>query len=225
MSGLVRISSGQAGAQRGVDLAFREELAERLVCDVVLDRDFLQQRQHRRAAVGAGGVHRALHPVDFRQIDAEFVLQHAVDEDRRGHRVERHADALAFEVLRALDARLAVDGDEAEAERDRGKHRDGDERALPVGEALGEFRTRIFGDVELLAAGHAVENRARLIDGDEIEIDAVGPDLAGVERLHPVVEGARERKLQLGHGLVVLPYCVLCLSVSTRLLFFRHCRV
>ena len=57
----------------------------------------------------------------------------------------------------------------------------------------------ILGDVELLAARHAIEDRPRLIDGDEIEIDAVDLDLAGVERLHPVIKSARERKLQLGH--------------------------
>ena len=112
---------------------------------------------------------------------------------------QRHADALALEILRRLDARLAVDGDEAVAKRARGKDRDGDERALLVGEALDEFRARKLGDVELLAARHPVEDRPRLIDGDEIEIDAVDLDLAGVERLHAVVEPARERKLQLGH--------------------------
>ena len=113
---------------------------------------------------------------------------------------QRHADPLAFEILRRLDAGLAVDGDEAVAERARGKHRNRDERTLLVGETLDEFRAGILGDVELLARRHAVEDRPRLIDGDEIEIDAVGLDLAGIERLHPVVEPARERKLQLGHG-------------------------
>ena len=70
---------------------------------------------------------------------------------------------------------------------------------LLVGEPLDEFRAGIFGDIELLAARHAVEDRPRLIDGDEIEIDAVGLDFTGIERLHPVVEPAGERKLQLGH--------------------------
>ena len=195
----------QAGAERGVELARGEQLAERFAGLVVLDRHFLQQRQHGRMAVRAGLVHGALHPADLGEVDAEFVVQDAVDEDGGGHRVERHADAFAFEILGRLDAGLLVDGDEAHAEGDRGEHRDGDERALVAGKSLREFGRRIFGDVEFLAAGHAVENRPRLIDGDEIEIDAVGLHLARIERLHPVVEAARKRKLQLGHGPSVLP--------------------
>ena len=71
--------------------------------------------------------------------------------------------------------------------------------------ALHEFRAGIFRDVEFLAAGHAIEDRPRLIDGDEIEIDAVRLHLAGIERLHPIVERASKRQLQLGHGRDVLP--------------------
>jgi hypothetical protein len=131
----------------------------------------------------------------LRKIDAEFVLQHAVDEDGGRHRVKRHADPLAFEILRRLDAGLAVDGDEAEPERDRGENRNGDEGTLLVGEALHEFRAGILGNVEFLAARHAVEDRPRLIDLDEVQIDAVGSHLAGIERQHPVIERASERKL------------------------------
>src|SRR5882757_1647939 len=67
------------------------------------------------------------------------------------------------------------------------------------GEALDEFRARKLGDVELLAGRHPIEDRPGLVDGDEIEINAVDLDLAGVERLHTVIKPARERKLQLGH--------------------------
>ena len=143
--------------------------------------------------------------MNLAQIDAVFVLQQPVDVDRRGHGQERHADALALEVLGRLDAGLAVDGDEAVTEGARGKYRDGDERALLVGETLDEFRAGELGDVELLPARHAVENRPRLIDGDEVEIDALDLDLAGIERLHAVVEPARKRKLQLGHCMSAVP--------------------
>src|SRR5207244_13216915 len=84
-------------------------------------------------------------------------------------------------------------------------HRNYDDRTLLVGEALPQCQAGKFGDVDLLAARHAVEDRARLIDGDEIEIDAFDLDLAGIERLHAVVEPARERKLQLGH--LLRPRC------------------
>src|ERR1700740_2748010 len=97
-------------------------------------------------------VHRALHPMDFGQIDAEFGFENAVDEDRGRHRVERHADALASEVLRALDSRFAINRDEAEPECDRREYRNGHERAFAIGEALNEFGTGIFGDIELLTA-------------------------------------------------------------------------
>jgi hypothetical protein len=156
-------------------------------------------------AVRAGLVHSALHPTNLSEVDAEFVVQDAIDEDGSSHRVERHADAFAFEVLGRLDAGLLVDGDETHAEGDRRENRDGDERALIAGEALGKLGKRIFCDVEFLTARHAVKDRARLIDGDEVEVDAVGLHLARVERLHPVVEAARKRKLQLRHGPSVLP--------------------
>ena len=75
----------------------------------------------------------------------------------------------------------------------------GDERALLVGVALDVFGARIFRDVELLAARHAVEDRARLLDADEVEVDAVDRHFAGIDRLHAVVERGRKRELQLGH--------------------------
>jgi hypothetical protein len=134
------------------------------------------------------------------QCIAVFVRQEPVDVDHRRHGQEGHAYPLAFEVLGFGDAGLAVNRNEAMAERARRKNRKRDERALLIGETLDEFRAGIFRNIELLAARHAVEDRPRLIDGNEIELDAVRPDLAGIERLHAVVEPARERKLQLGHG-------------------------
>ena len=62
-----------------------------------------------------------------------------------------------------------------------------------------------FIHLGFLAAGAAVavpivihllfRHRPRLIDLDEVQIDAVGLHLAGIEREHPVIERARERKL------------------------------
>jgi hypothetical protein len=137
--------------------------------------------------------------VDLLEIDAEFMLEQAADEDRGRHGVERHADALAFEVLGLGDARFLVDGDETVAERARGEDRDRDERALLVGEALDELGAGVFGDVEFEAARHAVEDRPRLLDRDEIELDARGLNLAGVERLHAVIERAGKTQAQLRH--------------------------
>src|SRR6266478_3884551 len=207
---------GQARAQRRVDCAFLDQVAHRFVRGVLLDRHGLEQRQHGRTAVRAAGVHRPLNPMDLPEIDAVFVLQQPIDVDGRGHGEQRHAHALALEVLGRLDAGLAVNGDEAVAKRPRRKHRNGDERALLAGKALHEFRARKLGDIEFLAARHPVEDRSRLVDGDEIEVDAFGLDLAGVKRLHAVVEPARERKLQLGHLLLVPGALEQGLSLSTR---------
>ena len=121
------------------------------------------------------------------------------------HGEQRHAHPLALEVPGSPNAGLAVDGDEAVAEGARGENRNGDERTLLVGEALHELRAGKFGDIELEPACHAVENRPWLIDGDEIEIDALDLDLAGIERLHPVIKSARKRELQPGHRLVIPP--------------------
>jgi hypothetical protein len=92
-----------------------------------------------------------------------------------------------------------VDRDEAVAKSPRRKHRNSDERTPLVGEALHELGAGKFGDVKLLAPSHAVEDRTRLVNGDEIEVDALGLHLARIERLHAVVETARKRKLQLCH--------------------------
>jgi hypothetical protein len=125
-------------------------------------------------------------------------VQLPADEDRGRHRVERNADPLAFEVLGLADP-LAVDADEGMAEAARGKHGDRHERALLVGVALDIFGARIFRDIEFLPARHAVENGPRLLDADEIKIDALGLHLAGIDRLHAVIERGRKRQLQIGH--------------------------
>jgi hypothetical protein len=83
-------------------------------------------------------------------------------------RVERNADALAFQIFRLPDAGALVDGDEAVTEGARGKDGERDERALLGGVALYELGARVLGDVELAAARHAVEDRARQLDRDEV---------------------------------------------------------
>src|SRR5580700_6561960 len=60
------------------------------------------------------------------------------------------------------------------------------------------FRARHFRRVELELADHAVEQLARIVDIDEIEIDAFGLDLAGPQRDHAVVKPAGKRHRKLG---------------------------
>src|SRR5450759_1868480 len=101
---------------------------------------------------------------------------------------------------------FAVDSDKAVPKGARWKHRQRDERALLAGKPRDEFRAGVFAYVELEAAGHAVENLARRIDVDEVEIDPLDRYGAGVERQHPIIKAACERQLDLGHLPPVLPF-------------------
>jgi len=190
----------QVRADDGLNVAALQKVAQRLAAFVRLDVDRLEHRHDRWAAVTARLVDRALHPFDLGQIDAEIVLHQAADEQRGGLGVERHADALAFQILGRFDE-LAVDHDEAVAEHPRRKRRQRRERQLLGGEAADIFGTRHLAGVELQPIGHAVENFARIVHHQEIEIDALRLNVAGVEGEHAVVEAAGERDRQIGHGL------------------------
>src|SRR5215475_6598529 len=113
----------------------------------------------------AGLLERALHPADAREVDAVFVPEQTADPDRCAHAVERHTDALAFQILRRADAGFAVVEDEAVAEHARGEGGKRHERTAPGAEPADEFRARHFRSVELELAAHAVENVARLVVG------------------------------------------------------------
>jgi hypothetical protein len=140
----------------------------------------------------------AFEPIDLGEIDAVLVAEQAANEHRGGHGVDRHADALALQVLGAFDV-LAVDENETVPEHPRGKHRDGDERALVGDEARDVFGAGEFGGIEFEPAGHAVENVARVVVNQEIEIDALDLNVPGVEREHAVVEPAGEGERQFRH--------------------------
>jgi hypothetical protein len=58
------------------------------------------------------------------------VLQQAADPDRGAHGVERDADALALEILRRANSRLAIEENEAVPEQAGGEDRDGDEGTM-----------------------------------------------------------------------------------------------
>jgi hypothetical protein len=67
-------------------------------------------------------------------IDAVLVGQDAANPHRRGHLVFRHADALAHQVLRALDPAFRRDEDATVAEQARREHRDRHERRIGAAE-------------------------------------------------------------------------------------------
>src|SRR5262249_57327476 len=122
----------------------------------------------------------------------------AAHEDRCRHGIERHTDALAGEVLGFPDLAL-VDGDIAVPEYARGKHWDRHHRAVGPHCMADEFRARHLAGVELEIGQHPVEDLARMVDGEKIEVDAVGLHLAGMQREHAVVEAAGERDWNSGH--------------------------
>jgi len=64
-----------------------------------------------------------------------------------------------------------------------------------------EFRARHLAGVELEIDQHPVEDLARMVDRQEIEIDAVRLHVAGVECKHAVIEAAGERDWNSGHTL------------------------
>jgi hypothetical protein len=132
------------------------------------------------------------------RVDAVIVLQQAADPDRRRHGVELDADPLALKILRLLD-HAGIDRDEAVPEHARWEHRQGDERTLAGRVAADVFRRRHLRGVELEPAHHAIEQIARMVDRDEVEVDTVGFHLAGIERHHAVVEAAGEGHGELGH--------------------------
>jgi hypothetical protein len=128
-----------------------------------------------------------------------IVLQQAAYPHGRGHGVELDADALALQVLRRLD-HAGVDRNETVPEHARRKSRQRHERAFPGRKARHVFRGRHFRGVEFLPRDNAVEQLARMMHGDEIEIDAGRAYLAGRERGHAVVEAAGERHGKRRHA-------------------------
>jgi hypothetical protein len=175
---------------------------------VQLDLDRPRQRNGGRGAVRLGVVDAAFDPGDVRQVDAVVVLQEPADEDRRRHRVERHPDALAGEVLGRTDLAL-VDRDIAVPEHARWKYRDRHHRAVAARGEARVFRARHLAGFELEIGQHPVEDLARMVDRQEIEVDAVRFHLAGLQREHAVVEPAGERDWYSGH-------CPPVLSISGR---------
>src|ERR1700691_5301489 len=98
-----------ARAEISIDLAAGEQFAKWPAAAIDLDRNGAQERQRVRIAVRAAGLDRPLHPIDFVDVDAELMHQVAAQPDRSRLRIERQADAAAFEVFRRADARALVD--------------------------------------------------------------------------------------------------------------------
>jgi hypothetical protein len=132
------------------------------------------------------------------KVEAVFVLQHAARIDRRGLRPLGDADPLALEVGRLLHRTVAPDVDRRVPGHARGKHRDADERRIPLGGQRGEFRHRDFRHVEIPVGDHPEEDLFDL-KVERREIDAFDRDAAAHQLGDMVVVADRQRQRQLTH--------------------------
>ena len=154
----------------------------------------LEHRHDRGIAVGAGLVHRALDPFDAGEVDAEVVLHQAAYEQSRGLGVERHADPLAGKVLGRGHV-LAVHHDETVAKDARDEDGERDDKAA----SWRRSGARSYSELDIsqasnsCPAAHAVEDLAGIVDRrGKLRSIAGGRDLAGVQRVHAVIEAAGE---------------------------------
>lgn len=119
------------------------------------------------------------------------MLQHAADPDSGGHGVQLYANALAIEILGFLD-RIGIDADEAMAKYPRRKHGDGDKRPVPGDVPRDVLQGRRLRGIELAVGHHPVEDVARVLDLDEVDVQPGCAHLVGRQRDHAVVEGGCE---------------------------------
>ena len=115
----------RARGEQRIKFAVAQHADQRLVV-----RDGFQvearDRLERRAFLAAGLLLAAAAPMNFRRLHAVFVLHHAAHPDHRGDLIFRHADALAAQVLRLLDAGALADVDAGMAEDARHERRHAD---------------------------------------------------------------------------------------------------
>ena len=118
--------------QRGVELAVDEHRADALIAWDAVETQTGRWLEARRTTVAA--FLRSLHPpLEIFWLDAELVFEDAARPQRGGLLVLRHADALALEILRLVDAAIGADPGAGMEKASRGE----DWQADPVAVALG----------------------------------------------------------------------------------------
>jgi hypothetical protein len=88
----------------------------------------LSVRAYIRCAWFSGQINAAFDPIDGICIDTVFIAQNSPHPDTRGLSVFLNTNALAFQILRALDPGLTVDEEIAMAENTGWKYRNGHKR-------------------------------------------------------------------------------------------------
>ena len=183
------------GTHVGVELARRHHVAE-----IPAGRDGLPPDVGRKRHVHLLHL-RSLAPFEPEKIfrrDTVLLFEHPADPHCGGHVVLRHAHTLADQIARLLDAGVSPNEDRRVAEAERRKDRNGDE-GLAAASQHGVGGERELRDVELAEPGHAIEH---LLRGErhDVELDAVGLDLARPDRAGPVVVAARQREVESRHA-------------------------
>ncbi len=154
-----------------------------------LDGEFFRPARLRDAAAD---------PVDVGGRHPVIVIEEGARPDIGRELIFRHADFLALEVRRLLDAIGAdIDRVMAEGAGDEGRHRDVGTVTLRHLDRIA--RERQFADVEFGGAEGAKENLLR--DQRHIDrVDAVDGDAAVDQRPGPVVLADGDREIEFGHS-------------------------
>ena len=138
------------------------------------------------------------HPGDFRRIEAVFVDEDAARPHPGGDGIGAHADLLALEILRRLDAGIGAHDEaavmKAAHQEDRQRNEGSAERA---GDHVG--RRCHLADVELDIAHHAPERADDGHDLDEVGLYSRDRRSAALDVLGVAVGGDRNFQPRLAH--------------------------
>ncbi len=192
---VLRRNRGRPRRDKAVDITLGEQFRDRLALRRTvhphtlgqLDGDLLRP---------AGMLDAAADPVHVLWLDAEVVLQDGARPDVSGELVLRHADLLALQILRLLDA-VGAHIDRGVAEHPRHKRRHANVRTVFRRGLHREARQRALADVEVLVAERAEEDFLR-IELHENRIDAVDLHRAVDQRAIAVIVADCDGQVELG---------------------------
>src|SRR5438067_9470308 len=190
----------------GVNLAGDDHAAEILLRRHLADGHAARRLEADRAAMAVA--RHALHPpLHVARRHAEFMLQGPARPERRGLLVLRHADALALEIGRLVDACIAPHDDLGMKHFARGEDRDADPALVARGHRHHQRRHRHLGDVEVAELELAPEE----LRGKHLarhELDAVGLHVAVEDRPRAGICRNANAELQL-HAPIMTLGCVM----------------
>ena len=141
--------------------------------------------------------------VTFGGVETVLVDEDAARPDAGGHRIGAHADLLALEILRHLDAGIRPHDEAAVMEAPHEEDRQRDEgRAARARDHVGGGRQ--LADVELDVAHHAAERGDDRHHLDEVRLDVPDRDVCGLQGAGVAVAADRDLQARLVCHLFVL---------------------